>query len=384
VTVMSQTMAGVRFATDAVETRTDANGRFLLLGLPKGEGNQILVVPNDEQPYFMREVSVPDPAGMGPVEVEVELLRGLWVTGRVTDRVTKQPVNGRLAYFPFLANAAAQEAFGDGGGPSIPGSFLLQRRYRTDPDGRFRIVALPGRAIVGVSTIGSYRQGYGSEEIEGQDEDGSYAVFGCPIEASRRWPTSMRLIDPAPGATSIPCDLEVDPGEVLTVKLTDAAGKPVEHCEVRGNAPDQAYARVLDAGPELAVVNLGRNERRLLRIHQAERCLGLAAYVSLAEPSPVLRLEPCTTIVGRLLDDGGAPIVGVEVELWTDVAFDQVPSVVTDAEGGFRIEHVVPGVPFQVGINYTLLQDHPGTLASDTDMKWGTTTDLGEVRLKLR
>jgi hypothetical protein len=321
---------------------------------------------------------------MAPVEVEVELLRGLWVTGRVTDRVTKQPVNGRLAYYPFLANVAAQKAFGDSGSDSIPGSFLLQRRYRVDPDGRFRIVALPGRAIVGVSTIGSYRQGYGSEEIDGQDEDGTYATFGCPIPASRRSPTSMRLIDPAPDATSITCDLEVDPGEVLTVKLTDPAGIPLEHCEVRGSAARGSYADARDAGPEVAVVNLGRDERRLLRIHQKERCLGLAAYVSIAEPSPELRLQPCTTIVGRLLDDGGAPVGDVEVQLWTSIDFDQTPSVVSDAEGRFRIEHVVPGVPFQVAVNSTRLQDYTGVLASDADMKWGTTTDLGEVRLKLR
>src|SRR5262245_23437916 len=36
VTVMSRVMSGVHFITDAVETRTDANGRFRLLGMPKG------------------------------------------------------------------------------------------------------------------------------------------------------------------------------------------------------------------------------------------------------------------------------------------------------------------------------------------------------------
>jgi hypothetical protein len=74
----------------------------------------------------------------------------------------------------------------------------------------------------------------------------------------------------------------------------------------------------------------------------------------------------------------------VEVQLWTSIDFDQTPSVVSDAEGRFRIEHVVPGVPFQVAVNSTRLQDYTGVLASDADMKWGTTTDLGEVRLKLR
>src|SRR5262245_21915458 len=114
VTVTSLTASGNPFVTTAVETRTGADGRFRLLGMPKGEGNQILVVPNDEQPYFMKEVSVPDPAGMAPVEVEAELVKGLWVTGRVTDRATKKPGFGRIHYLPFLDNEVARKAFSDG------------------------------------------------------------------------------------------------------------------------------------------------------------------------------------------------------------------------------------------------------------------------------
>jgi hypothetical protein len=303
----------------------------------------------------------------------------------VTDRATKRPGFGRIHYLPFLDNAAAQKAFDDGGVPAVPGVFL--DRYQTDAQGRFRAVVLPGRAILGVLSIGSYRQGFGSEAIEGQNEDGEYATFFNPITASSQWPTSMRLIDPAPDATSITCDLELDPGSTLVVRLTDPAGKPLEHCEVRGSAADWALGDALDAGPEVTVINLGQSQRRLLRIHQKERCLGLAAYVSLAgatEGTPVLRLVPCTTIVGRLLDQGGAPVGGVQVELQTGIDWDEVPGVVSDADGRFRLEHVVPGVPFGIAVNSGMLEAYSGNLASDADVTWGTTFDLGEKRVKVR
>jgi hypothetical protein len=49
-TVMSQIMAGRNFLTHALDTQSDASGRFRLTGMPKGEGNQLRVMPNDEQP----------------------------------------------------------------------------------------------------------------------------------------------------------------------------------------------------------------------------------------------------------------------------------------------------------------------------------------------
>ena len=46
-----------------LKTRTDAEGRFHLAGLPKGRGNKLLIVPNDDQPYFMQECRRARPAG---------------------------------------------------------------------------------------------------------------------------------------------------------------------------------------------------------------------------------------------------------------------------------------------------------------------------------
>ena len=51
-------------------------GRFRLVGFPKGRGNQLLIAPNDDQPYFMQEVAVPDPPGIAPVSVEIGLASG--------------------------------------------------------------------------------------------------------------------------------------------------------------------------------------------------------------------------------------------------------------------------------------------------------------------
>jgi len=384
VEVRSQVIAGVPYMTDMVRTRTDGKGRFRLVGMPKGAGNELLVMPNDELPYFMQEVEVPDPAGMGPIEVEVELTRGLWITGRVTNKATGEPVYGRLHYLPFLDNANAVDAFGlIGGSPRVPGGTLAQHHYKTDADGRFRLVGLPGPAIVGVVAIGPYMQGAGALEIDGRDEEGTFATFESPIPASVRWPTAMRKIEPGAGTTAITCDLEVDPGETLTVELVDARGQALEHCEVRGSAGRASYADLLDAGPKVAIIQLGPGEKRVVRAHQAERCLGLAAIVTLAEGPRKLVLQPCTTVVGRLLDEAGAPIGGVPLEASSYLDFDRGYSAESEPDGRFRLEHVVPGVPIHFYARSEALQDFAQKIADPLDPTGGV-MDLGDVVLTLR
>ena len=75
--------------TMALRVKTDAQGKFRLLGMPKGK-NRLLAVPNDEQPYFLHRIDVPDPPGAGPVQVEVGITRGLWIEGKLTEEGDRQ------------------------------------------------------------------------------------------------------------------------------------------------------------------------------------------------------------------------------------------------------------------------------------------------------
>ena len=66
--------------------------------------------PNDEQPYFFYITVVPNPPGFGPVTLDFKLTQGLWITGRVTDKVTGKPVTAKVTYYPFLSNPFAAKA----------------------------------------------------------------------------------------------------------------------------------------------------------------------------------------------------------------------------------------------------------------------------------
>jgi len=380
VRVMSQLMAGDNYFNSAVRTTTGADGRFRLVGMPKGAGNELCIIPADDQPYLIDELNVPDPAGMGPVEVEVTLVRGVWITGRVTD-VDGAPVYGRLHYFPMHSNPKAAALYSGRASYSLPGSAVAQHHYKTDADGRFRLVGLPGRGIVGVEAIGKYLRGHGAAEIGGLDEDGNLPAFGNPIFPSNRWPNMMCAIEPAEDAAEVTCDLVVDPGQTLTIELVDAAGESVEGCVVRG-----LITHFFDASPrdaQVAVENLGRHERRLLRIHHPSRNIGLATHVTLAEGPKRLVLGPCTTLTGRLVDEAGAGVGGVRLRAESGLHFDDPPTCESAADGTFRFECVLPGLAFTLVAQSPSLQDDVAILEADFELRGGA-VDLGPLTVTLR
>ena len=208
--VRSLSFAGSNLvAIKYLKTSTDAEGHFRLAGLPKGPGNKLLVVPNDDQPYFMQDVAVPDPPGIGAVPVEVGLHRGIWIEGKITDRETGAPVAAAsLLYLPFLENPFAQATPEFRGGVNTPGAYY-QDRYQSKADGSYRLVGLPGRAIVGaaVGTGKLYRRGAGAESIQAMNQHGHFATVNNPITASRLFPTSMKEINPAEGTETVHLDI---------------------------------------------------------------------------------------------------------------------------------------------------------------------------------
>ena len=54
----------------------------------KGSGDSLVAVPDqDRQPYFRSAaVDVPDSPGLGPLSLDFKLTRGIWISGRVTDK----------------------------------------------------------------------------------------------------------------------------------------------------------------------------------------------------------------------------------------------------------------------------------------------------------
>jgi hypothetical protein len=394
-----QPLAGVRITSDTfpgtrlsgvrtLSTKTDKEWRFRLIGMAKGSGAAIAVFP-DEQPYFPRRIKVPDKVGGEPIALDVDLHRGIWITGRVTDKRDGNPQAARIAYFPLRTNtyAAQLSEFVDRELPDGPGNDFTQA---SGEDGTYRILGLPGPALIGAwCTYGDYRMGVGFEELKTAkpDRNGNLmeAVFsnGSP-GPSRKWPNVIKEVTFPAEPQSAVCDLTLDPGESVQISVVDANGKPVTGYDVNGRTPRSRFAPPFKQS-QFRIVGLAPGEKRNVLIHQAGRHIGKALRIEFGPKTPrsmTVRLEPCATIIGRGVDGDGIPVGGVRLEpiVWPIEDYATwLPGATAGADGRFRCDAILPGVDYQINVRLGFM---PTVVRSRLSVKPGEMIDLGDVNVK--
>ncbi len=389
-----------------IDTVTDEAGQFRLNGMPVGDGNAIMIVPPSDQPYFSQEAAIHVDAKFDPLPLNVDLHRGIWITGRVTDKVTGQPVSSVVDWSPYRTNEFAQKRTPEFD-PS--GKRTGWTNYRIAPDGTYRVIGLPGRALVAASVnmphSQSYRMGMGLEKLDPVDRGGRLpGRMGppgmLPIAVWRAGPGGMRMyhslkeIDVPAGAESFTCDLEVDRGEALRVAVVDREGKAVSGFDVQGQRRRPASEKTRIQESSLEISSMGPGEKRVLFIHHVEKQLGKIAVVEFQPGGPrevKIALEPCSALAGRVVAPALDPKAGGKLLLIARLdRLDgrggrmRMATCDLDKEGRFRFEGVLPGCEYILA--YEGIVEPVGTpfeeyRAGPFTVQPGQTTNLGDVRL---
>ena len=133
-----------------VTSITDQAGRYRLDGLKKSPTYLVRgSARGSELPYLASQKSVDESAGYESMTIDLQIVKGVVVTGRLTDRATGRPVQAWVAYAAMRDNPNWSR---------VPGfdSTVLNNKYRPSPgnhvptmaDGSFRLVALPGTGVL--------------------------------------------------------------------------------------------------------------------------------------------------------------------------------------------------------------------------------------------
>ncbi len=147
---------------------------------------------------------------------DIALKRGILVRGRVTDKATGHPVWGSVTAYTFADNPHVNEY------PDSNEAFA-----RLDGDGRYEVVALPGRGIIACwSDSSRYRHGVGAEAIKGYDPKTGFFNTSTGICSPDNYHV-LAEVNLDPRAESATLDLQVEPGRTLTVTVLDPEGKPI-------------------------------------------------------------------------------------------------------------------------------------------------------------
>ncbi len=354
-----------------VHTTTDAQGRYLLTGMPKGEGNEIRLLPGNDRPYVSARAPVPDSPGVDPVQVDFELKRGIWIEGKITDKVTGKPVRAQVEYHSFYTNPNLNDYRG-----FIASGF---NAVRVKEDGSYRTIGLPGPGLMAVYHMPDYLLVSDRDDEFGVKESSlNTAPFAMTIMGNY---SAVARMEPATGLESFKCDISLDPGWKVTGTVLGPDGK-VMPVEGPGAVTGWGWGKGKDLKKDEFTV-WPFNPRRPHDIIFRHPKLGLVAKAQLPKENgtPItVRMEPGSTVTGRLIGANGQPrpsvklAMAVRLEGGRDGDRLYLEAIETDRDGRFRINALLPGY-------YYRLTDDTRKFNFGTTLRLGHTTDLGDVRI---
>jgi hypothetical protein len=366
-----------------VRATTDGNGRYRLVGLPKGKGNKILVTPVDHQPYLEAAAEVPDPPGFEPVTVDFRLRRGIWIEGRLTDKATGRPAPGVVCYLARSGNRFVRDYTGYEPIHNRPAAHARN-------DGTFRVVGLPGPGLLAVVRSG----GHYLSARERDDEEGTRdtATQTIPLRVSTEGFVAQARIDPPLGPETFRCDVTLDPGQTLAGTVLGPDGKPLAGAwAYRLDGLGWARSPLPTASFTVQAFN-PRRPRLVLFLHPEKQLVGVLEPPANGTAAVRVRMGPGAAVIGRLVDADGLPRANVELllgvrdrslDMWVSYHPDTIR---TGPDGRFRIEALPPGQgPIEAllaGRRFLLSDGRGGEMYFGNGLRAGETKDLGDVQIK--
>jgi hypothetical protein len=231
--------AGAGF-NNSVSAISDKQGRYQLVGLPKMKEYLLNTYTDENSPWLRQGARVRDTEGMQPLRVDFETTRGVILTGRLIGRTTGKGVRGGVRFAPLPDN----KYFGKKGSDSYRYDRMMNG---TDAEGRFRLAVIPGSGVLLAQVFGLEKQfaglplkPYQQATLSPADRkrvplraDNTFVAAGGSFEFLNI-ENACKVLDLAPDAGTVTCNLFVDRGRTLAVKVQDPAGKPLPGATVCG------------------------------------------------------------------------------------------------------------------------------------------------------
>jgi len=310
---------------------------------------------------------------------EIELVRAFTEAGK--------PVLGTITYHAFADNPHLKDVSG-----------LDQPGYFADAGGSFAVTGLPGPGILEVlADEDDYLKVQPAADwklVPGINTAPPVAHAYVRIDPSEKNPQSATF------------DIALEAAAAVKASVVGVDGKPCGAYFVAGltaSPRNNSSWLMPHESPTFTVRGLDARQQRTVVVYSAEKKLGKAQVVRGDEAGAIaVRLQPLSSLTGRVLDADGRPWAGVHVEAMLDGKGDngaRLPvqlfittgtwaahlegKATTDADGKFRLDGLLPG------LKYTLLASEGGSADPDrlivkrdgvSPPAAGHNEDLGDLR----
>jgi hypothetical protein len=372
---------------------TDQDGKYEIRGAKKHTGYMVEVPPDPTTGLLPCQGFADDTVGYEPITIDLKCAKGVVLSGRVTNKATGKPVASQMWVDVLHANG-----FVDKYPPFLHSGSGATDKFKTDADGRFRVVTVPGPIILMASPEMGDWEAYKPAVPDPKHPDRftseygtlGYYVYGGGVSLVQgNW---CRVVEAKEADTEVTVNVELEPSTKTAVKVVGADGKPLAGTHATGTTSWESGRAVESAADTHTVLNLEAKKERLLAVVQKEKKLVGTLTLTAETKDPVVKLGDGGTVTGRAVDAGGKPVGGLTVKLYfarraVQEAFEALGSeIVTDANGEFRITPLFPGEEFRllfrkgnkrVGPDYDKAGKH-------TAEKHGDTLKLGDVKLEAK
>jgi RNA polymerase sigma factor (sigma-70 family) len=381
---------------------SDKQGRYHLDGLPKLKEYSLHASPPGGSAFIPRSVRVPDQPGLQLIPYDLELARGVVVSGRIIDRVTGKGVQSGMRFVPLPDN----KYFGKPGYDSYRAERLMTP---TDAEGRFRLVTIPGPSVllaqvhhsdvkVAGQSLNPFKQAVfdaNDRKRVGLKDDGDGTRYfnsanGIEFLGLEH---ACKVLDLQENSGPLTQDLFVERGLTRSINLEDAEGKPLSGVMVGGITASWPNAVRLDSASCTIYALDPTHPRQLVFLHSGRNLAGTLKLRGDEKETPTVRLAPAGTVTGQLLDQDGQPIAGAEIdlsfsggaanELYRQLGLTRAP-IRTDNAGRFRVEGVIPSLKFILSMHKGREYYFPEPRETAKQVESGKTLDLGGFRTKGR
>jgi RNA polymerase sigma factor (sigma-70 family) len=385
---------GVEPMTDTwVLARTDQDGRFRLVGLPKAGAYRLRIDPRSGyEPYLMTWTTVSDTEGLKPIETTIEIPRGVIITGRLIDQATGQLVRARHVNHVKLPTNSNDGSSFNGHQPEAIG------------DPTFKMTVPPGEGLIYANVLGEetpYTQARLRKEDKGKG-------IGGPGDGETRTIilnayNAYKIIDVPADARDFTVDLILTRGLSRKGRLVDPDGRPVAGARCYGLSSTWGSIKTLpDATFEVHGLEPGY-PRQLMFAHKERRLVGsvILKDEDFKSDAPLeVRLGPPGSVKGRLVDEDGLPLAGATLSVMSFElnGLDNLPpghhalwpddeTFTADADGRFEVVGLKPGVKCFIGVQ---LKTRPNVRLDTGQVfrnivleRLGEVRDVGEVKVKV-
>jgi RNA polymerase sigma factor (sigma-70 family) len=378
-----------RFATG----QTDAEGRYRLVGLANIDCHVMFGTP-ESWGYLSGEVPLGTTAGNTPATANIDLVKGVRVTGRVVDKETGQPIQGRVGYSPLAGNTEIGKASGLEG----YSKYVAGASYHLDRDGKFRFIGPTGLGIVYViADPGPDQPTFPQAKVPAEHREKGYIFSEGGLDwysahsATRQlvigW-NAYDVIDPPAGKEEVALTFQLDRGKSVTGKVEGPKGETLDGVAIAGVGGVTAPPAKL-TGDRFTAIALNDDETRLLAALDVGKKLGGTVLVSPAhKETPVLTLVKWGTVTGRLVGINQKPLGGATVQIFFEsrhlnsrYAALRGPALEakTAADGKFELNMPFPGSKFNLSVsrNGQFLHDQKELVSAAEEKK-----DLGAIEVK--